>query len=51
MGFRPSRHVLAWAFEGDAEPSALYSNTFIGSFGADTGREVPEMDRCLLPIA
>jgi predicted NUDIX family NTP pyrophosphohydrolase len=39
--------VIAWAFEGDADPAHLKSNTFEMEWPPRSGRrlEVPEVDR------
>lgn len=41
------KRVLAWAFEGDADPAALVSNTCTIEWPPQTGRqlEIPEVDR------
>jgi predicted NUDIX family NTP pyrophosphohydrolase len=44
---RTSKIVVAWAFEGTADPSTLKSNTFSLEWPPRSGRyqEVPEVDR------
>jgi predicted NUDIX family NTP pyrophosphohydrolase len=39
--------VAAWAFEGDCDPSAIHSNTFLMEWPPRSGRqrEFPEIDR------
>jgi len=41
------KHVQAWAFEGDADPAALQSNTFSVEWPPRSGRHgtFPEVDR------
>lgn len=40
--------IYAWAWEGDADPAIVRSNTFKMEFPRGSGRmiEVPEVDRC-----
>jgi predicted NUDIX family NTP pyrophosphohydrolase len=44
---KSGKQVLAWAFEGDCDPSALRSNTFEMEWPPRSGktREFPEIDR------
>lgn len=44
---RPSKIVVAWAFEGDADPARLVSNTFTMEWPPRSGRQqqFPEVDR------
>jgi predicted NUDIX family NTP pyrophosphohydrolase len=44
---RGGKTVLAWAFEGDCDPTAIQSNTFQAEWPPHSGtmREYPEIDR------
>lgn len=44
---KSGKHVSAWAFEGDADPAALISNTIRVEWPPRSGRslEIPEVDR------
>ena len=44
---RGGKHVIAWAVEGDLDPSSAHSNTFTMEWPPRSGRqqEFPEVDR------
>ena len=45
--YRNHKIVYAWAFEGDCDPAAMFSNTFAIEWPRGSGRvvEIPELDR------
>ncbi len=54
LDVRRDKIVVAWAFEGDADPSTLVSNTFSMEWPPRSGRrqEFPEVDRArFFPLA